>query len=345
MRPGDDEALVLLGIPYYWWAFNALIIFLLALDLGVLHRESKEISVRAALWQSAMWIGLALIFGVVIFFWRGQETALEYYAGYLIEKALSIDNLFVFLLLFSFFAVPKEYQYRVLFWGVIGALVMRALFIFAGVALLERFHWLIYIFGAFLIYTAFRMIRDTEHEVHPDRNPALRFVRRVLPVTDEYVEDKFWVRRAGRWMVTPLFVVLIAVETSDVIFALDSIPAILAITRDPFIVYASNAFAILGLRALFFALAGLLVYIEYLDYGLAAVLAFIGVKMMLPLFEPLVYQLTGQEVHLHIPVGWALLIVALLIGASVVASFVLPSREGRGDIAAMADGEETGRGG
>lgn len=333
---------MLLGIPAYWWLFNFFILIMLILDLGVLHRKAEEVSVRSALWQSAMWIVLALLFGVLIFWWRGPETALEYYAGYLIEKALSVDNLFVFLLLFSFFAVPKAYQYRVLFWGVIGALVMRALFIFAGVALLERFHWLIYIFGAFLIYTAFRMIRDTEHEVHPERNPALRLVRRLLPMTDEYVGDKFFIRRAGRLMATPLFVVLVVVETSDVIFALDSIPAILAITRDPFIVYSSNAFAILGLRALFFALAGLLVYIEYLDYGLSAVLAFIGLKMLLPLFEPLLTQVLGQEVHLHIPVGWALLIVALLIGLSVVASFVLPPRESRRDIAEMAEGDQAG---
>ena len=313
----------------HWVVFNAVIVVLLALDLGVLHRSAKVISVRSALWQSAGWIALALLFGGLIWWWLGAQSAMEYLTGYVIEKSLSVDNLFVFLLIFSYFAVPRAFQYRVLIWGVVGAMMMRLAFILAGVALLERFHWLIYVFGAFLIYTAWRIVSQGDHEVHPERNPVLRIVRRVLPITDDYVEDRLFVRRAGRLMATPLFVVLLVVETTDVVFAVDSIPAILAITQDPFIVYSSNAWAILGLRALFFALAGMLVYLKYLDYGLGAVLAFIGVKMLLTAF------------HVHIPVGISLSVVAGILTLSVVASLLLPDREGEGESAGPGEPESS----
>jgi tellurite resistance protein TerC len=250
----------------------------------------------------------------LLWWWLGRQSALEYITGYLIELSLSVDNLFVFLLIFSYFAVPRAYQYRVLLWGVIGAMVMRLSFILAGVALLERFEWLIYIFGAFLIYTAWKVVSQGEHEVHPERNPILRIVRRVLPITEDYVEDRLFTRQSGRLLATPLFVVLLVVETTDVVFAIDSIPAILAITKDPFIVYSSNALAILGLRALFFAISGLLDYLEYLDYGLGGVLAFIGVKMLI------------TALHIHIPVGISLAVVASILTLSVIASLVLPAR-------------------
>ncbi len=298
----------------HWAAFNIAIAALLFLDLGVLHRKAKVIPVRAALWQSAAWISLALSFGGLVWWWRGKQSALEFLTGYVIELSLSVDNLFVFLLIFSYFAVPKAFQYRVLLWGVLGAMVMRLTFILAGVALLERFEWLIYIFGAFLIYTAYRVVSSGDHEVHPDRNPILRLFRRIVPITDDYIEDKLFVRQAGRLFATPLFVVLLVVETTDVVFAIDSIPAILAITQDPFIVYSSNALAILGLRAMFFAIAGLLDYLEYLDFGLGGVLAFIGVKMLL------------TSVHVHIDVGVSLAVVAGILTLSVLASLVLPPR-------------------
>jgi tellurite resistance protein TerC len=309
---------------YHWVAFNLAIATLLFLDLGILHRKSKVIPVRAALWQSAAWISLALSFGGLVWWWLGRQSALEYITGYLIELSLSVDNLFVFLLIFSYFAVPRAYQYRVLLWGVLGAMVMRLSFILAGVALLERFEWLIYIFGAFLIYTAWKVVSQGEHEVHPERNPILRIVRRVLPITENYVEDRLFTRQSGRLLATPLFVVLLVVETTDVVFAIDSIPAILAITKDPFIVYSSNALAILGLRALFFAISGLLDYLEYLDYGLGGVLAFIGVKMLI------------TAVHIHIPVGISLAVVASILTLSVLASLVLPAR---GKAAALGEND------
>lgn len=294
-----------------WIAFNIFVVCMLALDLLVFHRHAHVVKVKEALLFSAFWIALALAFNVVIWWWQGSEVALQFFTGYLIEKSLSIDNLFVFLLIFSYFAVPSIYQHRVLFWGVLGALVMRFVFIVAGAALLARFHWLIYVFGVFLIFTGLRMARKGDEEIHPEKNPVVNFVRRLMPVTPDYQGGRFFIRDMGRLMATPLFIVLVMVETTDVIFALDSIPAIFAITTDPFIVYTSNVFAILGLRSLFFALAGVMVMFHYLKLGLSAVLTFIGAKMVLVDF-------------LHIPIGISLLIIAGILIASVVASLIWP---------------------
>lgn len=290
-----------------WFIFGAVVLGLLALDLGVFHRKSHEVRIKEALIWSAVWISLALAFNGFVYFTRGSGPALEFLAGYLIEEALSVDNLFVFLLIFSYFRVPSIVQHKVLFWGILGALVMRALFIVAGISLIEKFHWIIYVFGAFLIYTGIRMVTEQGKEIHPERNPVLRLFRRLMPVTETYVEDKFFVMKGARRFATPLFIVLLMVETTDLIFAVDSIPAILAITRDPFIVYTSNVFAILGLRSLFFALAGLMKLFRYLNYGLCFILVFVGLKMLLAEF-------------FKIPVVVALGVIIAILGASILAS-------------------------
>ena len=259
-----------------WISFNIFVITMLILDLKVFHRRSHVISIKESILWTFFWIGLSLLFNLIIYFWQGQEVALAYFTGYLIEKSLSVDNLFVFLLIFSYFCVAPDHQHKVLYWGILGAIVMRLIFILAGIALVELVHWMLAVFGAFLIITALRMAFGKDKEVHPDKNPVLRFVRRFIPITDEYSGDKLFIRRAGRYIATPLLVVVIVIETTDVIFALDSIPAILGITRDPFIVYSSNVFAILGLRALYFALAGIMRLFHLLHYGLAIVLIFIS---------------------------------------------------------------------
>lgn len=263
-----------------WVAFGAFVLVMLVLDLFVLHRDAKEISFREAAVLSAFWVALGLLFGVFVWIWAGPTTAGEYYAGYIIEKALSVDNVFVFALIFGYFAVPVQYQYRVLFWGVLGALVLRVIFILIGAELLETYDWMVYLFGAFLIYTGIRMARHSNQEVHPERNPVLRLLRRVLPMTDGYRGQKLLVRERGKLMATPLLAVLIAVETTDVVFAVDSIPAIFAITTNTFVVWTSNAFAILGLRALYFMLAGLMERFVYLSLGLSVVLVFVGAKFI-----------------------------------------------------------------
>lgn len=301
---GDDRTL-------FWIVFNVFVVVLLVLDLAVFHRKSHVIQIKEALLWSAFWIGLALVFGVGLWFWMDHAKALEYFTGFIIEKSLSVDNLFVFLVIFQYFRVPSAYQYKVLFWGIIGALAMRAIFIFAGVALIERFHWVVYIFGLFLIYTGIRMWIEKEKEIHPERNPILRFARKAFPVTNEYEGDRFFVIRNGRRYITPLFIVLLVVESTDVLFAADSIPAILAITQDPLIVYTSNVFAILGLRALFFALAGLMTMFRYLHYGLSLILMFVGAKMIASGF-------------FHIPVPVALGVVLGILVVSVLASIYGP---------------------
>jgi tellurite resistance protein TerC len=295
-----------------WIIFNLFVLAMLVLDLKVFHGHAHEVKIKEALVWSVFWIVLSLMFNLGIYFWMGSKPALEFLTGYLIEKSLSVDNIFVFLLIFSYFGVSPLYQHKVLFWGIIGALVMRAILIFAGVALIERFHWIIYVFGAFLIFTGVKLAMEKDKEIHPEKNPALIFFRRLVPITEGYENDKFFIKRAGRLMATPLFVVLIVVETTDVVFALDSIPAILAITLDPFIVYTSNVFAILGLRALYFALAGLLQLFHYLHYGLSAILVFVGAKMLLSNFY-------------HIPVGVALGVVAGILALSVIASIIRPA--------------------
>ena len=292
-----------------WLAFNVFIVGMLFLDLFVLHRHAHVVSLREAAITSCGWIVLGLAFGAFIWWWRDGTAAGEYLAGYLIEKSLSVDNVFIFVLIFSFFSVPAAYQHRVLFWGVVGALVMRGIFIVAGAALLERFDWILYLFGAFLLFTAFKMLRHTEMTLDPQQNRLLRLVGRIVPLTPDYDGQRMFTRRTGALMATPLFAVLVMVETTDLVFAVDSIPAIFAVTRDPFLVYTSNAFAILGLRALYFLLAGVADRFVYLKTGLAVILAFVGTKMLIVEFY-------------HVPV-WASLaviggVLSLAIGASLM---------------------------
>lgn len=264
-----------------WGGFTAVIVAMVAFDLFVLNRHAHVVSVREALLWTAFWIAVALAFGGGVFVFMGSESGVEYLTGYVIEKSLSVDNIFVFLVIFQYFAVPPRLQPKVLHWGIIGALVMRLVFILAGAALLGAFHWMILVFGGLLLLTAFRLAMQGEHEVHPERNPVIRIFQRFVPVARDYSGDRFFTRTNGVLMATPLFVVLLVIETTDVIFAVDSIPAIFAVTRDPFIVYTSNAFAILGLRALYFALAGVMDRFVYLRQGLIAILAFVGVKMIM----------------------------------------------------------------
>ncbi|CAN5567171.1 TerC family protein [soil metagenome] len=263
-----------------WIGFTFLVVVLLVFDLFVLARKSREISFRQATVMSAFWIGVALLFGVVVFLVAGPTRGGEYFTGYVVEKSLSVDNVFVFALIFTYFAVPSRYQYRVLFWGIIGALVLRGIFIAVGAELLDRYEWIVYIFGAFLIYTGIRMALHRDTEVHPERNPILRLVRRFVPMTSDFQEDNFFVRHRGKLMATPLFAVIIVIGTTDVVFAVDSIPAIFAITSSAFIVWSTNAFAVLGLRPLYFMLAGMIDRFVYLSVGLSIVLIFVGAKFI-----------------------------------------------------------------
>ena len=266
---------------WLWVGFNVFVLAMLALDLGVFHRKCHVVTLKESLTWTAVWIALALVFNAGVWHFYGSGKALEFFTGYLIEKSLSVDNVFVFALLFSYFAVPPLYQHKVLFWGILGALVMRAVMIALGAALIAKFAWIIYVFGAFLILTGIKMIVKREEEIHPENNPVVKWFKRLMPVTPDYRGDKFFVRENGLRMATPLFVVLLLVEVSDLIFAVDSIPAIFAVTTDPFIVYTSNVFAILGLRSLYFALAGVMDKFHYLKIGLGVVLSFVGVKMLL----------------------------------------------------------------
>ncbi|UFP92548.1 TerC family protein [Gloeobacter morelensis] len=294
---------------WIWIGFNAFVLAMLALDLGVFHRKSHAVSFKEALTWSGVWVALAMVFNVGLYYWMGPEPALEFFTGYLIEKSLSVDNIFVFVLIFSAFSVPAIYQHRVLFWGVLGALVMRGILIFVGAALLKEFHWIIYIFGAFLVFTGIKMAFPEKEEKDITQNPLLKWVRRLIPVTDNYVEDRFFIRRAGQWVATPLFLVLLLVETTDLIFAVDSIPAIFAVTTDPFIVYTSNVFAILGLRSLYFVLAGVVGKFHYLKLALSVILTFVGTKMLLiDIFK--------------IPIAVSLLVIVSVLAVAVVASIV-----------------------
>lgn len=320
---------------WIWIVFNAAVIAMLLIDLLVFHRQAHEVKFREAMGWSVFWVALGV--GFMGFVWwyydahydpikaasaaferlgtlTGKDAALKYITGYLIEKALSVDNLFVFLMVFGYFAVPPAYQHRVLFWGIVGALIFRAIFIFAGVELITRFHWMIYLFGGFLILTGVKMAFTRDKELHPENNPVIKLLRRIMPVSGEYHGQNFVIRRHGKLTATPLLVALILVETTDVIFAVDSIPAILAITADPFIVYTSNVFAILGLRALFFALAGLMKAFAYLHFGLALILVFVGCKMI-------VIDWLGK-----IPTAISLGVVGAIIGASIGASMLFPPR-------------------
>ena len=297
-----------------WVVFNIFIVTMLIIDLVVFNRKSHEITIKESLIWTTVWIVLSVIFGIGLYYYMDPQSSLDFFTGYLIEKSLSVDNIFVFILVFSYFGVKPEYQHKVLFWGIFGALVMRFIFIFLGVALIERFHWIIYVFGVFLVYTGIRMAFEVEKEVHPEKNPILKLVRKFIPVTSEYDKDKFLTKINGKTMATPLFVVLVVIETTDLVFAVDSIPAILAITTDEFLVYSSNAFAILGLRALYFALSGVMKLFHFLHYGLAAILSFVGVKMLIADFY-------------HIPTPYALGFVALSITITVIISIIYPAEE------------------
>jgi tellurite resistance protein TerC len=269
-----------MGTPLLWIAFNLFVLLLLALDLGVFHRRARVVSLREAAGWSVFWVALSLLFNLGILFWYGRAPTLEFFGGYLIEKSLSVDNVFVFVLLFQAFAVEPRYQHRVLMWGILGALVMRGIMIGAGVALIHRFEWILYLFGAFLVFAGARMMFRKEKEVHPERSPVLRWVRKIIPVTKAFEGQHLFVREAGHLIATPLFLALLVIEAADLAFAVDSIPAVFGVTRDPFIVYTSNVFAILGLRAFYFLLAGVLPYFRYLGQGLSVVLMFIGAKML-----------------------------------------------------------------
>ncbi len=301
------------GTLWLWIGFNAFILVLLTLDLGVFHRKAHAVSLKeAALW-SVIWITLAMLFNAGIYLFKVSDAAIQFFTGYLVEKSLSVDNIFIFVLLFSAFQVPAAYQHRVLFWGILGALIMRGILIAIGVVLLEQVHWIIYVFGAFLIFTGLKMLVQKETEIHLEKNPLLKLARRWLPVTETYVGEQFIVRRAGQWMVTPLLLVLLVVESTDLLFAVDSIPAVFAITRDPFIVYTSNVFAILGLRSLYFLFAGVIDKFHYLKLALAVILSYVGVKMVL------------TDLY-HIPTVLSLAIIAFVLGIAVVAS-VIRSRQ------------------
>ena len=296
-----------MDVPLWAWAaVLTVILAMLAVDLFA-HRTAHVVSVKEAAIWSAIWVSLGLAFGGVIWWAYGARAGGEYYAGYLIEKSLAVDNVFVFALIFTYFAVPRKYQHRVLFYGVIGALVFRAIFIAGGALLIENFAWILYLFGAFLVFTGWRMFTHRNDEMDLSSNPVLRWVRKRVPSTDEYYGQKFWVKKAGTWVATPLFTVLVLVETSDIIFAVDSIPAIFAVTQDPFLVFTSNAFAILGLRAMYFLLADLIHRFIYLKAGLAAILVFVGIKMLL------------LDVY-KVPIWLSLAVIASCITVAVVAS-------------------------
>ena len=297
------------GTIWLWVGFNIFVLAMLALDLGVFHRKAHALSLKEASIWSVVWITLAMVFNAGLYLFAGPEPALQFFTGYLIEKSLSVDNIFIFVLLFTFFKVPAAYQHRVLYWGILGALIMRGMLIAVGVALIESFHWIIYLFGAFLIFTGIRMGFHKEIEVHPENDLLLKFIRRFVPVTENYEHDRFFVRRAGQVMVTPLLLVLLVIDTTDLIFAVDSIPAVFAVTRDPFLVYTSNIFAILGLRSLYFVFAGIMEKFYYLKLGLSVILTFVGVKMVL------------ADVF-SLPTALSLVVIAVVLTIAIVASIV-----------------------
>lgn len=303
----------MIDIQYLWIGFNIFVLIMLALDLGVFHRKSHEVNIKEALIWSFVWISLALIFNYGVYLYMGKVKALEFFTGYVLEKSLSVDNIFVFILVFSFFKVPPSYQHKVLFWGILGALVMRVILIFSGVALLTKFHWLIYIFGAFLIFTGVKMLMQKDSHVEPDKNILVRLFKKFYPVTNEYHGDKFFVKINAKKYATPMFVVLLVIEFTDLVFAVDSIPAILAITNDTFIVYTSNVFAILGLRSLYFALAGVMKYFRFLKIGLSIILVFVGVKMMIVDFY-------------KFPISISLGIIVSILAISIITSLIIKQK-------------------
>jgi tellurite resistance protein TerC len=287
---------------------------MLALDLGVFQRKTHAVTVKEALIWSAVWIVLALAFNAFVYYDFGKQKAIEFLTGYILEKSLSVDNIFVFVLLFSYFKVPSEYQHKVLFWGVIGALILRAILIAVGAIMIAKFHWIIYVFGAFLVFTGFRMAKQNDEDIHPEDNFLIRFFKKIFPVTNDYHGEKFFVKLDGKKFATPLFIVLLAIEFTDLVFAFDSIPAIFAVTSDPFIVYTSNIFAILGLRSLYFALAGVIHKFHFLKIGLSMILIFIGMKMLI------------MDIY-KIPTTYSLGVIAIVLTASVVLSILKPKQE------------------
>jgi len=300
-----------------WIVFGVVVTIMMILDLGVFNRKAHEISVKEAVIWSGVWISLALLFNLGVYFYLGKQVGLEFLSGYLIEKSLSVDNIFVFVVVFKYFKVPPKYQHKTLYWGIIGAVEMRGIFIAAGIALLNMFEWLIYVFGAFLIITGIKLgLQKSEEKIVPGRNPVIKLIRRFIPVIDTFRGEKSFVRKMGRLVGTPLLLVLIVIESTDLIFAIDSIPAILAISKDPFIVYSSNIFAILGLRSLYFALAGIMDYFRYLNIGLAVILCFVGVKMVI------------SDLY-HIPIGISLGFIALVLIGSIVASLIAEQKEAK----------------
>jgi tellurite resistance protein TerC len=297
-----------------WIAFNLFVLAMLALDLGVFHRKSHDVTAREALTWTAVWVTLALLFNVFLYYYFDKETAVQFFTGYLIEKSLSVDNIFVIIMIFSYFNVPTAYQHKVLFWGILGALVMRVIFILSGVELIHRFHWLIYIFGGFLVITGIRMLIAGDAKLEPEKNPLVKLARKLFPFTPTFEGDQFFVRRDARLWATPLFLVVILIEATDLIFAVDSIPAIIAISDDPFIVYTSNVFAILGLRSLYFALSGIEKYFEYLKYGLSAILIFVGVKMSI------------TDLY-KIPINWSLIVIVAILAVAMLASVLAQKKK------------------
>jgi tellurite resistance protein TerC len=297
-----------------WVGFNVFVLGMLALDLGVFHRKSHTVTVREALTWTGVWVTLSLFFNLFIYYYFGEEKAVEFFTGYLIEKSLSVDNIFVIIMIFSYFQVPQEYQHKVLFWGILGALVMRVIFIFSGIELIHRFHWLVYIFGGFLVFTGIRMITSGDDKIEPEKNPIIKLARRMFSVTPTFEGDQFFTKHEGKTWVTPLFLVVILIEVTDLIFAVDSIPAILSISEDPFIVYTSNVFAILGLRSLYFALSGIEKYFHYLKFGLSAILIFVGVKMCIVDFY-------------KIPVSISLIVIVFVLAIAMLASVLFPKKE------------------
>lgn len=296
-----------------WWVFGVVVAGMLALDLGVINRKAHVIGLKEALAWSLVWVSLAVGFFGLVFLGRGWEKALEFLTAYVIEESLSVDNLFVFLVIFSYFRVPQPLEHKVLFWGIVGVLMTRGVFITAGVALIHRFHWILYLFGAVLIVTAIKLACEKDKEIHPEKNVVLKLFHRLMPVTAGYEGSRFFVKRNGRLFATPLFVVLLVIESTDIVFAVDSVPAVLGITHDPFIVYTSNIFAILGLRSIFFLLSGAMRLFHHLHYGLAFVLGFIGFKML-------------ASHYLHVPVGIALSVIAVALALSVITSLIWPEK-------------------
>ncbi len=300
---------------YFWWIiFGAVIVVLLALDIGVFNRKAHDVSLKESLWWSLFWTVIALLFNVVVYYSNGREGAMLYLTSYVVERALSMDNLFVFLLIFTYFQVPDKYQHRILFWGILGALAMRFIFIFAGIALINKFHWVLYVFGVILVYSGIKMLNDDDEEIEPEKNPVIKIFRKFMPVADNYRGGRFFIRRDMKWLATPMFIVLLVIETSDVIFAVDSIPAVLSISQNTFIVYTSNIMAILGLRALYFALAGIMRIFRFLNYGLSVILSFVGIKMIVSGF-------------FNISTSVSLIVICAVLTISILASIAFPEEE------------------